>query len=145
MSLSSIFFLGDNTDSACLLRVWLFNLSFTWTIGPLFVKVGRVWRVFENQSHRKVKYSEFDAVKNMVKLLLVDVAVLVAWTLADPPAAEDPNPSDNDIQTVCVNSVGFTSVLLVYKAAIVAGACYMSYVTRSIAEYSDGKSIMAAI
>ena len=82
--LSLLSFLGENTDSNCVQRPWLFHISVTIMFGALFVKVYRVWRVFDNPS-LKTRHLTLGAMyKKLAMLVCVDLVILLVWTLASP-------------------------------------------------------------
>jgi gamma-aminobutyric acid type B receptor len=79
VSISNVFFVGENTSGMCVLRPWIFNIFFDIMFGSLFLKTFRVYKIFGNKSLSKVKVSSFDVFKTYFVVLLVDVALLAGW------------------------------------------------------------------
>jgi hypothetical protein len=54
LNLSILSFLGPITYFSCQARVWTVNIAADITLGALFSKVWRVWRVMEQAKNMKV-------------------------------------------------------------------------------------------
>ena len=74
----------SEADAACTSVPWTYSLGFCLTFSALFAKVLRVKRIFLNPSMKSVKSRAIDVIKPMLAIMLVDVALLVAWTFHDP-------------------------------------------------------------
>jgi len=80
-------FVGPATDVSCQLRTWLFNLSATVTICPLFLKAYRVWRIFENPKLKHLVISTVFLLKVLASVLFVELVWLAIWTGVSPTLA----------------------------------------------------------
>jgi len=84
MALCGICFVGPNTAATCQLRTWLFNLTVTIFFTPLFLKVYRVWLIFENPKLSRVVISNRRMATWMVSILMVEIVWLIIWTAVSP-------------------------------------------------------------
>ena len=50
--------------------------------GSLAMKTLRIYKIFGNKSLKKIKLTAKDTFKTYGKILLIDIAVLVAWKLS---------------------------------------------------------------
>mmetsp|Transcript_17009 Transcript_17009/g.22119 ORF Transcript_17009/g.22119 Transcript_17009/m.22119 type:complete len:903 (-) Transcript_17009:46-2754(-) len=149
--LSTLLFLGPPTRRSCVLRLWVFHLSFTGMAGSLFVKVFRVWRIFnQKKMTKRVVVKAKTMLQALSLMLLVDVVILLGLTLFDTPR---PYTSSYEIVhvgeipfTKCSSAPTFSSALVSYKVATLVIGCYFSFQTRNVSsDFSETKFIMFAM
>jgi hypothetical protein len=148
--LSNFVFVGENSETLCILRPWIFHLSFTFMFANLFTKVYRAWRIFGNRSLNAVKFSTAQMYTTIASFVLVDFVILLAWTIFDPP-----KPTETVVTftggslsvSMCSSKLPiFPSSLGLYKAALLIGGCYLSYITRHMhSAFAESTYIMYSI
>lgn len=52
---------------------------------PLFLKVYRVWKLFENPKLRKITVTTTTLLTNIAIVIIVDVVILSVWMIASKP------------------------------------------------------------
>lgn len=88
MNLTSLVSLGDNTDAMCIARYWTVNLSFSFAIAPLFVKVYRVYTLIGSGSNLQRKVlNHTQTATRMLPIIALEVIILLIFTFVDPPRA----------------------------------------------------------
>ena len=151
-------------DRACMTTPWLLSLGFTLTFAALFSKTWRINQIFRNaQKFRRVVVTTKDVLLPLVILLVLNVAVLITWTIQAPlvyvrKAHEGTDPWNRVISTygTCQVEEDHSSdgsllqndvlAYLILLAAINFGcllmANYQAYAARSVqTEYSESKYI----
>eukprot|EP00934_Nitzschia_sp_Nitz4_P004405 Nitzschia sp. Nitz4//scaffold65_size103378//56010//59639//NITZ4_004469-RA/size103378-processed-gene-0.51-mRNA-1//-1//CDS//3329556249//4395//frame0 len=69
---------------ACMARPWLLSLGFLISIAALYSKLSRINRLFQVEQFRKSEVREIDVVLLPVMAVLVNIVLLVIWTIGDP-------------------------------------------------------------
>jgi hypothetical protein len=117
--------IGPDTDTSCMLRPWLFNLSATLMFAPLIMKLHRVDRLFNNKM-KKVKVTNTMVMGQIGVLLLGDVIILVLWSVLDTPSAksqynEYAGVLDAVDDTVCSTGLRttFERIMVIYKILMI--------------------------
>ena len=143
--------------SICTSRQWLLSLGFTLMFGSMFSKTYRVYKLFirsgNGSAMKRVKITNGDLFKIIGILVLVDVLVLLVWTLVDP---FHPQHSFTGVQEqsedyliryvderCSTDGMIFWVISFVIKGAIMAKSAQMSHATRNIemTEMSDFSSV----
>lgn len=73
------------TAATCIANLWLLHLSYVFVVGCLFVKTWRMWRLLDLSTMQVLKITRFDMLRLVVVYLIAEAAVLLAWSLVDPP------------------------------------------------------------
>ena len=138
--------------SLCLVRIWLFNVLFTFTFSALFWKVHRMWRFLDNPKMKRIIIKDSELALKLTALVLVDVVILGIWTgVAPPTPRSNPGvvgvPTDFVDHIVCSSdTVAFAVIEIVWKAILVVGGCFLAVKTRKQeAKYAESKGLMAAM
>jgi len=144
--------LGENTNFSCMSRPWVFHLSFSITLGPLFVKAQRVHQIFANKKLRKVVRKLSNSLGQFVAILIIDIVILLLWTFVSPEKAVVETKDVGSIRgiafTVCRPSetVPLVYLAVLYKAMLLIYGCYISYLTRNVhRNFAESKYIMLAM
>jgi len=150
VSLSNNLALGEATNGKCFARSWMFHLAFTSMFGSLFLKVYRVWRIFGNKNLKKVKVTLMDVLKGLAALILVDLFILMLYSIIDAPFATHGEIEIPNVGMVswseCNRSPTFSSLLGMYHVGMVVIGVYISVQTRNVStKFSESKYIMFAI
>jgi len=80
LNLVIISFVGENTDSSCMVRPWVFNIASTLMFAPLIMKLHRVDIIFRNPSLKKIVISDLTVFLQVLGLLGVDIVLLILWS-----------------------------------------------------------------
>ena len=136
LNLSGFSFLGENTDGTCLLRMWSFHLLFAVALSPLFVKVWRMYKLVGSRQRNPAVISNPKAAMLTLPIITIQVIILVAFTIADPPKPEKVFTIEGTEATHSVecqqNSPVFTIVVCVFECGLVIAGCVLSYLTRKL-------------
>ena len=152
---SSIFlFIGENTDTTCLGRPWLVNLSVTIMISPVLLKLHRIDRLFNTRGIKKVKMSDTRVLFQLLCFVLIDVILLIAWTYSYATPKEQLvytrynsvilPVSDQICSTDYASS--FEWLIVAWQILVLSLGIYKSVKTRNVsAEYSEAKHFAVAL
>ncbi|GMH56076.1 hypothetical protein TL16_g02053 [Triparma laevis f. inornata] len=148
MCLSTVFFVGEDTNGSCVLRPFLFNIFFDFMFGSLFLKTFRVYKIFGNKSLSKVKISTFDICRNYGSIVAVDIAILVVWMVTEGMEAEEVTMNDlapyGSYTAISCNK--YETLTTFFKILLVGGGVYLSWVTRNVPDkFAESKWIGASI
>lgn len=152
---SSIFmFIGKNTDTTCLGRPWLVNLSVTIMISPVLLKLHRIDKLFNTRGIKKVKMSDARVLFQLICFILIDVILLLAWTYSFATPKEKivytryNNVIEPVLDQICsTDSVSsFEWLLVAWQILVLTLGIYKSVKTRNVsAEYSEAKHFAVAL
>ena len=152
LCLTNLSNLGENTKALCNVRLWAYNLTFTLVFAPLFVKTERVYKIMANTQMKRTKVGMARTFMQLGGFVVIDLIILTAWLFVDPlDSIEFPNAQYPDVSSVeCAmkesSSGVFGIVMVLYKAALVASGCNMSYKTKDFdPALAESKSIMIAM
>ena len=136
LNLAGFTFLGENTDGTCLLRMWSFHLLFAVALSPLFVKVWRMYKLVGSRQRSPSVISNPKAAMLTLPIVAIQVIILIAFTVADPPKPEKVFTIEGTEATHSVecrqDSPAFTIVVLVFECSLVLVGCVLSYLTRKL-------------
>lgn len=155
MNLTVLCMYGPNTDTNCLLRVWAVNLSSTLMLAPLIMKLHRVDVLLRTllRGGRRKTISDFTVGLQVLGLLAVDAAILIAWTAVDRPKAIAESHLFKDTYEAVVDQVcntsnvqGFEKAMIAWKASLLAFGVIKSIQTWDVPkEISEAKYFAIAI
>jgi hypothetical protein len=162
--------LQDDTDGepplACMAMPWLYSVGFSITFGTLFAKIRRVYKLFtappvsssssamSGSSRRGGSVTLLDTILCIGVVLLVDVVILICWSVIDPlywereVIREDQfgDPLESQGYCTCDSWEIFASIIAFFHFGLLAVACYMCYVARNIpSKYSEHKFVTIAM
>ena len=76
---------GDGPVRACMVIPWLYSVGFSITFGCLFAKIRRVYLIFKSAADfRRNKVTLRETCNVTAIVLLLDVIILLIWTIVDP-------------------------------------------------------------
>ncbi|XP_053383200.1 gamma-aminobutyric acid type B receptor subunit 2-like [Mercenaria mercenaria] len=152
--------LDDPTgDSLCSVRTWLLSLGFTSLFGALFSKTYRVYVVFRDYNLRRKAIKDYHVFGMIGIMLVVDVVILVPWTIFFPLEKATLSRSTMDVSSNnmiysksylhCYNesSAYWIAAIYVYKGLLLAFGTFLAWETRqvTIPVLNDSKYIGACI
>jgi ABC-type phosphate transport system substrate-binding protein len=155
MNLTVLCMYGPNSPSNCMLRVWAVNLASTVMFAPLIMKLHRVDVLFHTlqRGGRRRTISDFTVGLQVLGLLSVDVAILLAWTLVDKPrpiyvTQLFPGTYERITDVMCNSSIDqpFERAMVAWKASLLVFGIIKSIRTWSVPkEISEAKYFALAI
>ncbi|CAB9525835.1 acid type B receptor subunit 2 [Seminavis robusta] len=150
---------GDGPVPACMAIPWLYSVGFSVTFGALFGKVYRVYQIFTQEifitgRRRNATTPVFDSLKYIAGVLLLDIIILILWTVLDPlewtrmTIREDLFGQPLESQGYCTSDTWmlFASLIGALHLGLMAVASYMCFCARKIpTRYSEHKYLSIAI
>ena len=79
LNLSIVSFVGENTTSSCLGRIWSYNVAMTLMYGPLIMKLATIEKLVYLTKLKKVNITLFTVLAEIAGLLAIDVVILEFW------------------------------------------------------------------
>ena len=145
----------EDSVSGCMAIPWLYSVGFSVTYGTLFAKIRRVHILFRSAAEmRRVTVSIGEAVGIIAGVLLIDIAVLTAWTVTSPmhwsryvlQADKYGDPLSSVGLCTGDNWMIFASLIAVLHFCLLGIACFLCYVTRNIStQFSESKYLAIAM
>lgn len=132
---------GYGSVPACMAIPWLYSVGFSITFGTLFAKIRRVYIIFKSAADmRRNVVTVRETVGVIGVVLLVDVAILIIWTVVDPlewsrtviSADKFGEPLESEGFCSSEHWVIFAGLIAVLHLLLLAVACYLCYVSRGI-------------
>lgn len=75
----------SSTRATCLSNLWLLNLSYVFVVSCLFIKAWRMWRLLEISAPHLLKITRLHMLRIVAAHMIIEVIVLIFWTIVDPP------------------------------------------------------------
>ncbi|KAL3922564.1 MAG: hypothetical protein SGILL_002138, partial [Bacillariaceae sp.] len=139
-------------DIACMFAPWLFSVGFVTSFAALFSKLWRINKIFQSNRFQRVKVTEKDVLVPFAVLFVLNFALLLAWTIADPLVwdrkTSDTDPTDSYGRCIAHGTahIYFLSAIVIIDVAALVLACFEAYKARGISdEYSETKFIAIAV
>jgi 7 transmembrane sweet-taste receptor of 3 GCPR/Receptor family ligand binding region len=146
-------------DIACMATPWLISVGFVTAIAALFSKTWRLNKLMKHsRNYRRVAVRPRDVARPFFGLLLLNVAVLLAWTLDAPLVWERSPVANYDSFGRSVESVGlcqsagqkyaavYPSLICILNLSVLVFALYQAYVARNLpTEFSESTYIGIAM
>jgi len=133
-------FVGPNSDSMCLLRPWVFDLTSTLLFAPLVVKLSGIYILASSASSlKKINFTDNHVGQQVVGMLAIDAVLLILWTvIAKPKSAikfiTHPSVLDPVATVVCNTNISslFEILMVTYKSLLLGGAAILASLTWSV-------------
>ncbi len=101
----------------CYLRKWWFEITLSFTLSIMFVRVWRVWRVFHGKTETAKGMTDSYLLRRVAQLVGIDAVLLTVWSVVGSPTVEY---DDDKEGMVCVCESTWTVVLTyLYLGALV--------------------------
>jgi 7 transmembrane sweet-taste receptor of 3 GCPR len=147
LNASTFTLLGENTDGMCLLRLWTFHICIVMTLSPLFVKVWRIYKLVGSQNLRRHTIPNSQAGLYTMPMIVTQVAILVVFTLVDPPRQMEIIEEDGGLvlqRIVCgSDSDALFYTLGAYEGIFVFVGCFLAYLTRKLQDdFGESKQLI---
>ncbi|KAJ3196393.1 hypothetical protein HK101_009104 [Irineochytrium annulatum] len=131
-------YIGQPTRTSCILQPWLLCLAFCLTNTALLSKTYRIFRIFGNVKKMSAgSLSSAALFRNMAIGCGVEVAVLVVWTVLDPPAPTGMFESSDVAFWTCSSAKHgdiFSGILLAMNGLMLVAGTWLAYQTRNVDE-----------
>ncbi|XP_074616594.1 gamma-aminobutyric acid type B receptor subunit 2-like [Acropora palmata] len=131
----------------CKSRTWILNIGFSLAFGAMFIKTWRIYKICTNK-RLKVRLgplSDLSMLAMVGAIILVDVAILLSWELADPlkhqaviidemKDSQDPFKINEIILDVCTSEklALWLTLIYVYKGIMLLYGLFLAYETRNV-------------
>jgi hypothetical protein len=149
LNASTLSFLGPNTDSLCLTRMWLVHWFFVLALSLLFVKTFRIYKLVGSGAVRRT-ISHKKTLQMALPFVLVQTAILLIFTFLDPNEQTSIVQEDGsrvDHRYVCEHKTSaFFVVMLIYEGGLLIVGCVLAFKTRHLrSEFNESKQIILAM
>ncbi|KAI8844810.1 7 transmembrane sweet-taste receptor of 3 GCPR-domain-containing protein [Chytridium lagenaria] len=84
-ALSVVTYSVEPSKGSCIAEIWMLPVSFSIVIGMLISKTFRILRIFNNPRALKIRMTNADLFGYMVAATSGNVAILIIWSIFDPP------------------------------------------------------------
>jgi len=133
----------EGCSIACMAKPWLFASGFAITFTALFAKLWRLHRIMSAaQKMRRVVVRERDALVPIVIVLVLNLVLLLCWTLIDPLTWHrefingDPTNSYGFCESEGTSHIAFLTLLIVLNGAAIGLACERAWRARDMGDDS---------
>ena len=149
LNASTLSFLGPNTDSLCLTRMWLVHWFFVLALSLLFVKTFRIYKLVGSGAVRRT-ISHKKTLQMALPFVLVQTAILLIFTFLDPnkqTSIVQEEGSRVDHRYVCEHKTSaFFVLMLIYEGGLLVVGCVLAFKTRHLrSEFNESKEIILAM
>mmetsp|Transcript_20067 Transcript_20067/g.43780 ORF Transcript_20067/g.43780 Transcript_20067/m.43780 type:complete len:771 (-) Transcript_20067:110-2422(-) len=151
LNTASFSFLGPNTDSLCMLRMWLVHFFFALALSPLLVKTYRMMKLVGGRTvQRRVTISHFKAALYTLPIILTQTLILTIFSIVDPSRQVElieTNGADVTHQLICAHDTNaFLITELVYEGGLVFMGCVLAFKTRHLkGGFGEAKQLIIAM
>ncbi|KAL9186795.1 hypothetical protein ACHAXT_010515 [Thalassiosira profunda] len=143
----------EGCSKACMSFPWLFLIGFTTTFSALTAKIWRLNRVMSNaRSMSRVAVTEREAIAPILIFSVLNVALLLCWTLVDPlvwnrePIDDDPSNTYGFCASEGTASIAFITVLILLNLTALVLACVQAWRARKMDdEFTESRWLGMAI
>jgi ABC-type branched-subunit amino acid transport system substrate-binding protein len=146
-------------DISCMATPWLISVGFVTAFSALFTKTWRLNKLFKNSRNlRRVVIRPRHVVLPFVILMILNIAVMLAWTVEAPlvwhrQLLDSYDKFGRSIESIgkCTpsenqHSVIYLSLIVVINISVLLFATYQAYVARNLpSEYSESTYITIAM
>jgi len=142
------------SDMSCMSIPWLMSLGFSFAMSALFAKLWRIERLFRATSFgQRVSVTVKDALPPIAAMLLLNVGVMLAWTITSPLVLQRRSVDDEpwNSYALCRSNNerfgrGMTITVLFINFTCLFLASYMAYTVRNVSdEFSESKRVGLAL
>ncbi|KAJ3282364.1 hypothetical protein HDU79_009993 [Rhizoclosmatium sp. JEL0117] len=150
--IANMLYLNQVTVLGCLMRQWLQTCSFAVIYGTLLAKNTRLLVVYTSKDKLTTAATkEFRYICLAAGLIVVEIVLLVTWTVYSNWIVIDIMIPRDLVQQVCVNTasskiIPIEAVLWAYNGVIILGLYFMSYYTRRVPPiHSDSNKLLISV
>ena len=150
LNLSCLSFLGPNTNSLCLLRMWLVHFFFVATLSMLFVKTYRMYRLVGQTHLRRMTMSHGKTAQLAIPFILLQTVILLIFTFVDPSRSVDiveASGSDLTHRLICAHDTpAFFITMMIYEGGLILLGCVLAFKTRNLrSEFNESRQIILSM
>lgn len=150
LNTASLSFVGLNTDSLCMLRMWMFHLFFVIALSPLLVKTWRMMKLVGGNSLQRVKISHRKAFLMTLPLVFAQVIVLFIFSFVDPSSAKEEitmTGGNVEQRIVCAHDTNALFIVeMIFEGGIVLAGCILAFKTRNLqGDFGEAKQLILAM
>jgi hypothetical protein len=150
LNTASLSFLGPNTNSLCLLRMWMFHLFFAVSLSPLLVKTYRMMILVGGNHLQRVKISHKKAFLMTLPIVLFQVLILLIFSFVDPSKQkENIEMSGGSVEqriTCSHDTNALFIVEMLFEGGLVLAGCVLAFKTRNLhSDFGEAKQLILAM
>jgi len=149
--ITPVWLMGELTTGRCMTFASWMLIAVTLLYGPLVIKTYRVWKIFDNETMRKVRLSNAKLLAWLAGYLILEGAIIAAAFAASPVEAVEYKFSISDFAKIdrykCSDAnTFFPYVAYTLTVVPVFAALFLAYKTRNVqAEYTENRPILASL
>ena len=149
LNLCSLSFLGEATDTICMLRMWSYYLVASMALSPLLIKALRTYKLLGNSTTiSRADMSNFQAWLRTVPIVLVELSILLSFTFLNPPVVTDeiiltgPEPTKAVLCTFENKEDVFYYIQVAFYGTLVVFGCIIAFLSRNIDKrFADARAL----
>ena len=150
LNTASLSFLGPNTNSLCMLRMWMFHLFFVVSLTPLLVKTYRMMKLVGGNSLQRVKISHRKAFLMTLPLVFAQVIILLIFSFVDPSKShEEISMTGGNVQQRVTCSHDTNALFIVqmfFEGGMVVAGCVLAFKTRNLqGDFGESRQLILAM
>ena len=149
--ITPVWLMGELTTERCMTFASWMLITVTLLYGPLVIKTYRVWKIFDNETMRKVRLSNAKLLAWLAGYLILEGAIIAAAFAASPVEAVEYKFSISDFAKIdrykCSDANTFFPYVAYTLTVVPAiAALFLAYKTRNVqAEYTENRPILASL
>jgi hypothetical protein len=148
LNLSTLSFLGPNTNETCLVRMWLVHFFLALSLSLLFTKTYRIYKLVDSATNfQSTVITHRQATKMAAPLVLIQILILLVFTFVDPSNLTELiyfSGSDITHRLICSHETpAFFITTLTYEGGLLLLGCVLAYKTRNLqSEFNESKQVI---
>ncbi|KAI8921464.1 7 transmembrane sweet-taste receptor of 3 GCPR-domain-containing protein [Entophlyctis helioformis] len=138
---------GVPTTVHCIADIWLIGLGFAFVLGAITTKLLRLYRIFNGIAASQKGISNFDITIQTGGVVMVEAAILLAWTVIDAPKPTLLQINPLSYYHVCSSSNAkfhstMTAILVGWNGLMLLICTTLAVATRNLrADYNEAKIV----
>ncbi|EDV25067.1 uncharacterized protein TRIADDRAFT_56610 [Trichoplax adhaerens] len=129
----------------CTVKIWLLCIGFTFAFGALFAKTWRIHKIFTCKTRQSVVIKDWHLLTTVFQLLIIDVIILLCWTIIDPMQLkhltittqinqDESSTISRQLQYYCSCNqiVVWMAIVFGYKFLLLLIGSFLAYETRNV-------------
>ena len=147
---SLIFWSGDQNGFTCNIKVWLGLVGYATVMSNMLVKTWRIWKIFDTSKLRARAIHNKDLMVGSSAITAIQVALLLFWTLYDPPVPVLKQSSLSDFYQYqecqgsnAVFQTVWGAVVLSLNAILIIAGAVLAFFTRNVTSSFNASKYIA--
>jgi len=150
LNTATLTFLGPNTNSLCLLRMWVFHFFYALVFSPLFVKTYRMMKLVGNTSIRRVTITHRQTAIYCIPIVAAQLVILIVFSIVDPSKQMElvmNSGPDVTQRIICSHDTSaFLITELIFEGGLLLLGCILAFKTRNMkGDFGEAKQLIIAM